>query len=294
MKKNSLTSWLTHIDRHCRILSAGLLSLLVSYGTIAQPQPRMGISPDRYEISFDARGAETQSLMVQNLGEEPITVKLSVSHWDLDENNQIRVIEPTESSLDQWIVINPLIVTIPPKTPQTIRWAVMPRLKPADGEYRAMIFIEEDLPSGDAGRGSQVRMKMRYGLPVYGQVGEPSLGAELHRVDVDRDNNRVFLEITNTGNAHGRLSGGFGVWPIDTFPGTEEALEQIKRTLNSKRQPEDFLLGNMPGTVILPGNRRSIPVDIVVGQPGDYMVQLYAEFFGLEITDTLQITEPDS
>ena len=112
----------------------------------AQPVPRMGISPDRYQITFDERGGETQSLMVQNLSAEPLTVTLSVSNWDLDENNKVRVIPPTENSIDGWVVINPLRITIPPGTPQTVRWAIMPRLKPEDGEHRAIIFIEEELP----------------------------------------------------------------------------------------------------------------------------------------------------
>lgn len=87
----------------------------------AQPTARMGISPDRYEISFDERGGQTQSLMVQNLGDQPMTVMLSVGTWDLDDNNAIRIIPPSEISLDQWIVINPVRITIPPGTPQTIR-----------------------------------------------------------------------------------------------------------------------------------------------------------------------------
>jgi len=254
----------------------------------------MGISPDRYEITFDERGGETQSLLVQNLSDKPMTVVLSVSYWDLDENNQVRVIPPNETSLDQWIVVNPLSMEVPPGSPQTFRWAIMPRLKPESGEYRAIIFIEEGGEPEGSSEGTAVRMKMRYGLPIYAHVGERILSAELNGINVDGDINRVFLDITNTGNAHGRMSGNYGVWPVTEFPGTEEALRQIRRAVNRDTQPENFLLGSMPGTVILPDNRRSLPFDVVVGQPGDYVVQLDAEFAGLEITDTLEITEPDS
>ena len=270
---------------------AGFLGVIPAY---AQPKARIGISPDRYQVTVDERGGDTQSLLIQNMSEDPLTVSFSVNNWNLDEENQIQVIPPTESSLDQWIVINPLEITIPPGAPQTIRWAIMPRLRPSEGEYRAMIFIEEKLGSQENIEGALVRMKMRYGLPIYAHVGERILSAELNGVNVDRDNNRVFLDITNTGNAHGRMSGNYGVWPAAGFPGTEEALRQIRRAANSDSQPEDFLLGSMPGTVILPDNRRLLPFDIVVGKPGKFVVQLDAEFAGLEITDTIDIKEPDS
>jgi len=269
--------------------------LLLSSATLAQPSARMGISPNRYQISFDERGTQTQSLMVQNLTNEPMTVRLSVGTWELDENNRLLEIPPSENSLDRSIVVNPLQITVPPGSPQTFRWTIIPRLKPVDGEHRAIIYIEELLPEvNESNEGARVRMKMRYGLPIYAHVGERVLSAELNAVNVDRDNNRVFLDITNTGNTHGRMGGSYGVWPVAQFPGTEEALRQIRRAVNRDTQPENFLLGSMPGTVILPENRRSLPLDIVVGQPGDYVVQLDAEFAGLEITDHIEITEPDS
>ena len=190
-----------------------LCGLLFATSLQAQPAPRMGISPDRYQIVFDERGGETQSILVQNMSDEPLSLSLSVSNWALNDENQITVVPPTESSLDQWIVINPMRVTIPPGAPQTIRWAIMPRLKPEEGEYRAIIFVEEELPPREKVEGTEVRMKMRYGLPIYAHVGSTIESAQLNDIAVTRLGDRLNLDITNDGNIHARLSGNLVYGP---------------------------------------------------------------------------------
>lgn len=260
----------------------------------AQPAARMGISPDRYEVVFDERGGDTQSLMIQNLSDEELTVTLSVSHWDLDENNQLRIIPPHESSLDQWIVINPLRVTVPPGSPQTIRWAIMPRLKPGGGEYRAMLFIEEDLPPEQRSEGTQVRMKMRYGLPIYAHVGERIERAEFNGINIDRDNNRIFLDITNVGNVHGRLSGNYGIWRLAEYPGQKQALEALRKAASRQDSPDGFMVGRIASTVVLPEDRRRLSLDVVLANPGEYVAVIDAEIAGLEIVEAIELTQPET
>lgn len=270
-----------------------MLCLVLASAASAQPAPRMGISPDRYQIEFDERGGQTQSLLVQNLSDEPLSLSLSVSNWELNENNQIVVAPPTESSLDQWIVINPLRVTIPPGAPQTIRWAVMPRLQPQQGEYRAIIFVEEELPAREDPNSTEIRMKMRYGLPIYAQVGDPIESAQLNGVNITRTGETLSIDLTNDGNKHARLSGNYGIWPSDEFPGSKEALKQL-RAMNPQNQDEaDFLFGNMPAAVILPGVRRAIPLGLELENEGEYTIQLNAAFAQLEITESLGFTSHD-
>lgn len=259
-------------------------TLLATTWANAQPAPRMGISPDRYNITFDERGGETQSLLIQNMSEEPLTLSLSVSNWELDENNQIAISPPTETSLDQWIVINPLKITVPPGSPQTVRWAVMPRLKPVEGEYRAIIFIEENLPEQQQSNSTEVRMKMRYGMPIYAHVGEVVETAELHNIEVSRLGDRLSADLTNVGNKHARLSGNFGIWKKDQFPGTEEALKLLNA--ESEENAGEFLRAPLPPSVILPGNRRALPVDLPVDEEGEYIVQLNASFAQLEMLES--------
>jgi P pilus assembly chaperone PapD len=283
-----------HVGSRSTLASVFALLLMIqfSFQAHAQPAPRMGISPDRYQITFDERGGETQSLLVQNLSDEPLSLTLSVSNWLLNEENQIVVAPPSESSLDQWIVINPLKVTIPPGSPQTIRWAVMPRLKPEPGEYRAIIFIEEDLGQEVKLAGStEIKMKMRYGLPIYAQVGTPEENAQLHDLSIARTGERLNMSLSNEGNVHARMSGNYGIWPTAEFPGTRKAL-QLLRDINPANQAEaDFIVGTMPGTVLLPDSRRNVPLNFGIDGTGDYTVQLNARFAQLELTQSLDFTK---
>ena len=278
--------------RLCLIkILTGLLFLVTIATANAQPTARMGISPDRYQIEFDERGGETQSMMVQNLSDQPLTITLSVSNWDLDEDNRIKVIPPTERSLDQWIVINPLRITIPPGSPQTIRWAIMPRLKPHAGEYRAIIYIEEELEEKQDSDGPNIRMKMRYGLPIYAHFGERVEDATLHDIKINNNGNKIDLDVANEGNTHARMAGNFGIWPTAKFPGESEALTLLQSLNPSNQQTDDFFVGAVPGSVILPGDRRVISLDTPLDASGDYTLQFNAGIAQLEITDSIQLSK---
>ena len=272
------------------LIGAGLFSFS---SAMAQPAARMGISPDRYQVSFDERGGETQSLVIQNLSDKPLHLSLSVSNWDLDESNQISVAPPTENSLDQWIVINPVKITVPPATPQTVRWAILPRLKPQPGEYRAIIFIEEDLPEQQAADGTEVRMKMRYGMPIYAQVGEAVESARLQQVTVASDGTSAALELLNDGNKHARLGGNYGIWPSSEFPGSDKALGMLRELSPEEAGSVDFMVGNLPGSVILPGDQRALPVTFAGLEEGEYTIQFNATFAQLEITNTIGFSRRD-
>ncbi len=271
-----------------------VVGVLASSQLHGQPAPRMGISPDRYYVEFDERGGDTQSLLVQNLSDQPLSLTLSVSNWELNENNQISVVPPNERSLDQWIVINPLNITIPPGSPQTIRWAIMPRLQPDPGEYRAIIFIEENLAQQEQQQnGTQVRMNMRYGLPIYAQVGEALLQAELHDMRIARTGDSLSLELSNVGTSHARMSGNYGIWPSAEFPGSERALEILQELNPDNIDEADFIVGNMPAAVILPGFRRSVPLPLGLERSGEFTIQLNAAFAQLRIEDALSFVRPD-
>ncbi|MBT4521466.1 MAG: molecular chaperone [Halieaceae bacterium] len=258
----------------------------------AQPTARMGVSPQRYEIDFDQGGSDTQALLIHNMSNEPLTIRLSAGNWDLDQNNQVVMIPPAEKTLDQWLVINPLRVTIPPNSPQTIRWAVMPRAIPEEGEYRTMIFIEEDLPGRSAGDQPAMRMKMRFGLPVYAQVGERRQSAQLHQIAATDDGRQVQFEITNTGNSHLRLAGNYGIWPTRDFPGNENALDALRALDSRDKEQSEFAVGALPPTVLLPGSRRTIAFTPDADTDGPFTVQLDGSFAQLQLTESIAMKTP--
>lgn len=276
-----------------RALASGLAGLLLLFWHAAvlstQPGARLGISPDRYMIDLQEGGSTPQALMIKNLSDEPLTVKLSVSNWDLDASNRVRIRPPQENSLDQWIVINPLRVVIPPGMPQTIRWAVMPRQRPAAGEHRAIIFIEEETVPRKRSDNTSVQMAIRFGIPVYAQFGDVHEQVDVIDISPSPDGTQIIAEAHNQGNRHVRLQGRFGVWSADAFPGPDRAMDILRDPALSRKMTSDYEIGEIGEIVLLPATRREIKLlpDQVL-TPGQ-IVQFDAHIGPTEIVRTVKV-----
>jgi len=94
-----------------------LSMLAVSIGmTSTIPLPaqalEIAVSPARFELNIDNK-RKTQTLEIVNSSDREVTIGIDLANFDLDDNNQLRELPPTEQSLDQWIAINPTRVKIP-------------------------------------------------------------------------------------------------------------------------------------------------------------------------------------
>lgn len=246
-----------------RLLALLALSLGMSS---AAPLPasalEIAVSPARFELDLD-NGRKTQTLEIVNSSDREVEVGIELANFDLDENNQLRVLPPTEQSLDQWIAINPMRVKLPANGRRTMRFAIRPQVQPAPGEHRAVIFLNEDksnrTPDG-------IEFKFRLGVVVYGQVGEANRQAILHSVGADQRG--MTLDIQNVGNAHARFKGLYAVWDAGSYPG-DAAAENLLRSIQQTRKASEDVVA--PGTIaagivsqtpVLPGARRVVVQDL--------------------------------
>jgi len=90
-------------------LASSLVVTLVGAFVVAgaaevTPPAQIAVSPSRFEVEIGSKPT-TEAVDVMNLGDEPVSIAVSVVTWDLDEGNQVRIVEPTEQTLDQWMVI---------------------------------------------------------------------------------------------------------------------------------------------------------------------------------------------
>jgi len=267
-----------------------LVLLFFANSLYAQPKAKLGFSPDRYFVELTPGGSTTESLMVKNLSDKPMTVKVSVGRWEMDEENRVRELPPSSNSLDRWIVINPARVTIPPNTPQTIRWAIVPRSQPAPGEHRAIIFIEEDLQARESGATASVRVNMRLGIPIYAQVGEAIDSARITNVSLAQDQQAVELTLLNEGNRHARLKGRYGIWPADSFPGKAAAMELLAELPAGTVSGEGFSAFTLADVVVLPSDQRNTRVVPELPGAGEFVMQFYAEFGDVTLSETLPLS----
>ncbi|MCW8962170.1 MAG: molecular chaperone [Gammaproteobacteria bacterium] len=255
-------------------LSVCVASIFPLYASAQQPllpPAQIAASPSVVQTTIGSKRGESVKLF--NLGEKPISVRVSVSNWELDENNRLRDIPPTPQSLDQWIVINPLEFVIPPRGTQTIRLVIRPRQKPEAGEHRAMIYFEEQLP--DKLSPEEVRVKFRLGVAVYGLAGKIIREGRLKSLTLRQDQKKstLLFDIESVGNANVRLDGQYTLWTKKGFPGEDKVAFYNVRGKNGVI-PEDVVqVQNLPTTPVLPNTQRALPVSVLMPEePGEYVL----------------------
>lgn len=230
----------------------------LALAALAEPPAQVAVSPPRLELALDGKSS-TESLHVMNLSDKPVKVKLSIANWDLDDHNQVRVIPPTEQSLDQWLIVNPLEATVGAKDQQTIRLAVRPQIAPAPGEHRAMIYIEQQRGEQDGALDkSSISVRYRVGVAVYGNAGAIRRSGEVHAVGYRLDGKDlvVGIDVESNGNAYARTSGRFRVWPRATYPGDGPAAAILFAEDAAAGHPA--MGGVLPELPVLAGTRRTI------------------------------------
>jgi hypothetical protein len=253
-----------------RFLPWILLACLAVTPAVAQ----IGVSPPVVEIDLD-EPAKTRTIRLFNFGNRPTEVQVRVNNWRLDEANKVQLVPPTEQSLDQWIVINPLRFTVQPGRSQAVRYAVRPRVRPEKGEHRAMIYftellpLEEELMTPVQG----TRALFNIGVGVYAYAGDVERTGTLNAVRLDPSS--VRLEILSEGSAHVRLNGEFAIRPV---PGVGEVGPM-----------QAVYTGTLPTTPVLPGSQRELrfvfedPLP-----PGEYVVELAGALSGQPIDRQLR------
>ncbi|AOE49085.1 fimbrial biogenesis chaperone [Kangiella sediminilitoris] len=240
-------------------------------------QPQLAISPSRIEISPD-EGKSTKSVTVLNLGNTPMRVQVSVQNWDFDHNNNYRPLPPNEQSLDQWLIINPVQLEVPPKGQQTVRMAVRPRAKPEDGEHRAMVFFKQ-LNGGDE-KGVNVRFNV--GVPIYAFFGDVKREASLHHVNFNPKSSILEFDITNTGNAYVRPEGYYMLVDGATKESNEGLLSRLSAKSGEVEGVRPLATGKIASKPVFAGERRQLQVSISTeGElPDNYKLVVKADIAG--------------
>ncbi len=269
-------------------------------GQAAAQPPKLGVSPPIFQIELGERSL-THSFRLFNYDDEPVEAEIAVHNWELDAEGKTQILPPTETSLDRWIVINPVRLTIPAKGSQVVRFSVRPRVELQPGEHRAMIFVTSN-PARD--KELSVRFNLRLGMAVYATVGEVSRHGTLHGVQASATELR--FDISCEGNAHARLSGQFRVWPAADFPGVDipgvdiPGAEVTEGTAGAGELetvvPAPILrAGALPSRPVLPASRRFVRVPLAEPlPPGDYVLDLHGALGETEIDRSFSFTVPPS
>ena len=237
-----------------------LLALIASGSASAQ----VGFSPQYYDLTL-AEAQGTHAYRLFNLTKDPKQVRVSVVSWDFDDRGEIRILPSSDTSLDQWVVVNPIEFTIPPGESQAVRFSIRPALQLADGEHRAMLIFDEVLqpqPVGEAsGTGAQTALRARFQFrtAIYCQTGAVSRRAEL--VSAQANASMLSLQTRATGSANTRFEGQFMVWKASEFPGLDKVFLLGNLAGPKPELPHGMVAaGQLPGQPVLPGGSRTYEV----------------------------------
>jgi fimbrial chaperone protein len=267
------------------ILSGLMLSESIHAASQKGLQPQLAISPSRVEFNTD-EVRSTKSVTVLNLGSEPMSVEVSVQNWDFDENNNYRALPPTPQSLDQWLIINPVRLTIPAKSQQTVRMAIRPKAKPMDGEHRAMIFFKQQQKEHSKG----VNVQFNVGVPVYAFFGETIENAVFHGMSYSKESQELTFDLTNKGNVYIRPEGVFRIVG-ETSLSDEELLSQLKLNMGES-QGKYIEQGKLNSKPVFAGERRTVKsaLPLTKSLPDDYALVLKVDIAGTVYEKVYRVT----
>ena len=262
------------------------------YAEDAPPPGQIGVSPSMLELSIGSKPVN-ESLRLFNLKKTPTKVNVEVYNWTLDENNEVKLIPPTEQSLDQWMLINPKSFVLEPGKSQVVRLSIRPPVKPAPGEHRALIYFTEERMNDTTAVGEEtpVEVLFKLGVGVYANANPIKRSSSLKGLSLGKNGNSLKASITNSGNVHTRLKGTYSIWKKAKFPGIQNA-EKYVTDAAAEKAPEGLVAsGQLNQTPVLPGKTRTITTQLPsLPGPGSYVVAVSGALGEKKIEKTYPIS----
>lgn len=197
-----------------------LFSMLLAGPAFAQAG--LSIAPVRLQIAADA---QSTSFTVIDSGDEAKLLQTRLKRWTR-ENGEDRYEDE-----DTLIATPPLFALAPQGGSQVVRIGFpMPRAAPAI-EQAWRVFIEEVPDAAHPARPGEVRLNLRFGLPLFIPPTKPQRSLDW---TLQREGGRLQLRAVNRGNVHARfdqlallLADGQSLaqWsgPLYVFPGETRA-----------------------------------------------------------------------
>jgi len=252
------------------------------------PTDQVGISPSIFEELRLGDKPLNETIRFFNFKEEPVHVRVSVHNWTLDTNNKIELLPPSPHSLDQWITINPLEFTVPPGGSRPIRFSIQPRVKPAPGEHRAIVYFSENPLKNNQENKQTLKTRFRIGVGIYAITDSPVKKGSLHSFSLR--NHKLRADIENTGNAHIRLKGKYAIWESSAFPGTKNRGKLFPKSKENEKPDGLVASGSLNRFPVLPGARRTIETSLPgIKKSGSYVIAIQDTLAGTPALHTFRL-----
>ena len=197
------------------------------------------VSPPRFEIAMKPGERVRQVVEITNASTLAATYHLRTADWQLAPDGSVAFPDGlAPDSCRPWVAIERHEIQVPGGGSYRYRFEVQPPTDAPAGECRFALMIEGDEQTVQTDAGLALPISGRIAVIVYVGIGAAAPNIRVAAAKVADVNGRPLpvLEVSNTGNAHGRLAG--------FLTGTDAQGRKL-----------DFSPATLP---VLPGETRSI------------------------------------
>ena len=194
-------------------LRYGLLGAALSMVAAPASAFGIGLQPTTVEMSMEPGDRQRQVVNLGNVHQEKtISLTLGLADWGLDENGQIKLAPPGETSTSaaEWVRFSPAFVTLKPgESEQVVVDMAAPMRIEREGDFRFALIASTLLPEERSGQ-SGVWKKYQIASLFYLTTGEAESKPEIKQATLVQNaegKQEVLFDLENTGNAHARLRG---------------------------------------------------------------------------------------
>jgi len=199
------------------------------------------VSPPRFELSIKPGERVREVVEISNASPQSATYHVRTGDWTLGADAGVTFSDRLAAgSCRPWVAIERRDIIVPGGGRYRYRFEVAPPADAPAGECRFALLIEGDEQIVKAPGGLNIPVSGRIGVIVYVTVGSAAPDLQIVGTGIGEANGRPVpvLQVRNTGNAHGRLTGFLS------------GVDATGRTL-------DFTPSTLP---ILPDETRQIPL----------------------------------
>jgi hypothetical protein len=211
------------------------------------------VSPPRFELGVKPGERTRQVMEITNPNNRSTRFRIKTADWVLDADGGLTFFDELQpGSCRPWIAIEAREITVGPSGKYRFRFEIdVPDTAPS-GECRFVMLVEGDDQTVQAGSVS-FPVSGRIGVIVYASVGEAAPRLDLIGTRTRTINGAIVpvVDIRNSGNAHGRISG--------FLSGTDAS----GKKLDFDPSTLPILPGELRGIVLTPTTGRDEPITIV-------------------------------
>lgn len=204
----------------------------------------VGVTPPRFELVLKPGAKSRQVLEISNALPLSVSLRMRTADWKFTTGNTV-IFEDAlaPGSCRPWVAIERRDVVVPGNGSFRYRFEIAVPPDAAEGECRFALMIEGDEQSVKTSGDATVGVLAQIGIVVYAAIGDaaPKLEVVGSRIEVRGGVALPVIDVRNTGNAHGRLSGflsgkdaagkdlEFDISTLPILPGETRSLEMTVR-----------------------------------------------------------------